>query len=196
MLLCKKVVERAQKQAQVEANKQAVKVVFKIGDKPIENVLSFKYLGMILAANDNDLPAMVSNIHQACQHWGQISHLLMHDGASTWTMGYFYKAIVQAVLLYGSETWVFTSRMLKILNSFHHQCARYIAQDYIHRQPNGEWTVPRSDVVLQKCGLFSISEYVRRRKETVRVFVENRPIFSACVESIPTAANIHQKVWW
>ena len=61
--------EQAQKQAQVEANKQAVRIVFKIGDKPIENVLSFKYLGMILAANDDDLPAMVANVRWACQHW-------------------------------------------------------------------------------------------------------------------------------
>ena len=94
MLLCKKAVEQAQKQAQVEAKKQAVKIVFKIGDKPIENVLSFKNLGRILAANDDDLPAMVSNVHQACQYWGQISCLLMHDSTSTWTMGDFYKAIL------------------------------------------------------------------------------------------------------
>ena len=82
MLLCKKAAEQAQKRAQVEANKQAVKVVFKIGDKPIENVSSFKYLGRILAANDDDLPDMVSNVRRARQRWGQISRLLMRDSAS------------------------------------------------------------------------------------------------------------------
>ena len=111
-------------------------------------------------------------------------------------MGYFYKAIVQAVLLYGAETWVVADRMLKLLDSFHHKCARHIAQDPIHQKPDGTWHTPCSQDVLQQCGLFSMSEYIRRRKETIQPFVHQRPIYASCLQSTPTACNINQKVWW
>ena len=80
--------------------------MFHIGDQPIKNVSSFKYLGRVLSANDNDLPAIVANVRRARQQWGQVAQLLVHEGVSTATMSYFYKAVVQAVLLYGSATWV------------------------------------------------------------------------------------------
>ena len=76
-------------------------------------------------------------------------------------MGYFYKAIVQAVLLYGSATWVVTERLSQVLDSFHHRCAQFIAQDFIRQRPNGTWITPLSKSVLEKCSLFPIAEYIR-----------------------------------
>ena len=132
---------------------------------------SFKYFGCIISVDDNNLPAILSNIRQAHQRWGQISWLLIRDGASSRAMGYFYKAIVQAILLYGSETWVPADRMLKLLNSFHHKCARHIAQDPIRLQPDGTWHTPRSHLVLEQCGLHSMADYIQRRKDTITSFV-------------------------
>ena len=94
--------------------------MFRIGNQPIKSAFSFNYLGRVLSANDDDLPAIVANVCQACQRWGQVAQLLVQEGASTATMSYFYKAVVQAVLLYGSATWVTSPHMLCILNSFHH----------------------------------------------------------------------------
>jgi hypothetical protein len=37
--------------------------------------------------------------------WNRIAGVLKTQGAGSKIMGYFYKAIVQAVLLYGSESW-------------------------------------------------------------------------------------------
>ena len=34
-----------------------------------------------------------------------------------------YKALVQTVLIYESETWVVMDEMLKVLEGFHHQVA-------------------------------------------------------------------------
>jgi hypothetical protein len=55
-----------------------------------------------------------------------VSRVLVRDGASTRAMGLFYKAIVQAVLLYGCKTWTLTNPMIKALESFHHKVARRI----------------------------------------------------------------------
>ena len=86
--------------------------MFHIGDQPIKNVSSSKYLGRVLSANDDDLPAIVANVCRAHQRWGQVAQLLVWEGASTATMSYFYKAVVLAVLLYGSATWVTFPHML------------------------------------------------------------------------------------
>ena len=38
-----------------------------------------------------------------------------------------YKVVVQMVLLYGSDSWVVTEAMLKVLEGFHHRVAHRIA---------------------------------------------------------------------
>ena len=39
-----------------------------------------------------------------------------------------YKTVAQSVLLYGSNSWVVTREMLKVLTAFHHQAARQITE--------------------------------------------------------------------
>jgi hypothetical protein len=58
--------------------------------------------------------------------WFRMFCILSHDTADSQVMGHFYLAVVQAKLLYGSETWVLSQRLLKCLESFHNQCARAI----------------------------------------------------------------------
>jgi hypothetical protein len=48
------------------------------------------------------------------------------DGADPKTMGKFYQAVVQLVLLYASETWQVSTDTLSPLTAFHHKVARYI----------------------------------------------------------------------
>ena len=49
------------------------------------------------------------------------------DLSGTWGVGVvfdFDKKVVHAVLLYGLETWVLTSRIERILGRFHHRVAQ------------------------------------------------------------------------
>ena len=153
-------------------------------------------MGRILSDDDNDWPAIQMNIRKARQRWGQISRILTREGASAKTMGYFYKAIVQAVLLYGAETWVTTQRAEGALKGFHNKCARYIAGEHIQQRPNGEWIYPDSKKILTTCGLFTIEDYIQRRKDTVTAFVVSRDIFEQCRTSVSFSGNVNQKVWW
>ena len=41
--------------------------------------------------------------------------IISREGAALQVSRFFFKALVQAVLLFGSETWVFTPRMGKAL---------------------------------------------------------------------------------
>ena len=40
--------------------------------------------------------------------------------------GIMYKEVAHSVILYGSEIWVVTGYMLKVLKDFHHQAVRRI----------------------------------------------------------------------
>ena len=49
-----------------------------------------------------------------------MTKILVMEGADKRTAGRFYVAVVQAVLLFGSETWVLTPQLEKALAGFHH----------------------------------------------------------------------------
>jgi hypothetical protein len=75
-------------------------------------------------------------------------------------MAGFYLAVVQAKLLYSSETWVLSKHLLKHLESFHNQCACAIAYQAIQRYADGTWEYPPMDEVLDNCGLSDIATYI------------------------------------
>ena len=52
-----------------------------------------------------------------------MSRILSQEGADAKVSGNFFKAMVQAVLLFGEETWVLTPRMERSLDSFQHEVA-------------------------------------------------------------------------
>ena len=50
-----------------------------------------------------------------------------------------YKAVVQKVLLYGSEIWVVMGEMLTVLEGFHNGVARRISGKTYWRDWDGGW---------------------------------------------------------
>ena len=53
--------------------------------------------------------------------------------------GMMYKAVAKLVILYGSESWVVTGVMLKVLEGFHHRAARQFTEITETRGAGGEW---------------------------------------------------------
>lgn len=133
----------------------------------LEFVNTFRYLGRILSDDDSDLPAVTRNIQRAKAKWAMLHRLLSREGADKRTSGFFYKAVVQAVLLYGSETWALTQEMYKPLAAFHHRAARYIARQHISKSGDDHWSYPETATVRQKAGLHRIETYIARRRETI-----------------------------
>jgi len=60
---------------------------FVVNGMEIETVPEFKYLGQWLHFDDNDITAVLQNIHHACICWNQIACLLKHQKASLKAMG-------------------------------------------------------------------------------------------------------------
>ena len=66
----------------------------------------------------------------------------MKEGASAKCMARFYLTIVQAVLLYGAESWVINRRDMNKLESFHNRVARYLTNKHIKKIDEDHWEYP------------------------------------------------------
>ena len=91
---------------------QANDIVFYINGIALDNVTEFKYLGRIISADDRDDAVVSYNIKKATKAWYGMQHILSANGADPHTMACFYLAVVQAKLLFGSETWVLSQHLL------------------------------------------------------------------------------------
>ena len=114
-------------------------VDFQAYGRPLETMWEFKYLGRMLKALDDDWPAVAVNMSKAWRRWEWISRILGREGADPQTSGTFYKAVVQATLLFGVETWVMTPRIERTLGSFHHRVARRLVVIWTRRYMMGRW---------------------------------------------------------
>ena len=86
---------------------------------PVEMVASFKYLGRMILASDYNWPVVVRNLDRARNIWRRMPCILIREGESLQVSGFFFKAVVQVVLIFGADTWVVTPRMGKALGGFH-----------------------------------------------------------------------------
>ena len=84
-----------------------------------EGVDYFKYLGRVLHQTDKDCPEVLRNIRRERQVWGRLGKFPRREGADPIISEKFYCAVVQEVLLFGSETWVLTAAMLQKLEGVH-----------------------------------------------------------------------------
>ena len=64
--------------------------------------MSFRYLGRVLTAGDDDWLAVVVKIGKERKSWEQISQILSREGADPKESGHFYKVVAQVVLLLGA----------------------------------------------------------------------------------------------
>ena len=70
---------------------------------------------------------MRSQIKKARGIWARVGQLLKAHNTPPKVSAKFYKAVVQSVLLYGSETWNLTKTALAWLEGFHIKAAYRMA---------------------------------------------------------------------
>jgi hypothetical protein len=169
---------------------------FTVAGTKIDRVFEYKYLGRILSWDGSDDAAAYARLDKARTTWGRMRRILGRDHASPHVMARFYLAIIQAILLYGSESWSLSSDCMRHLNAFHARCARFMAHKPIRRHSDGTWDHPATDTVLQLCGLSPLPTYIAKRKTTL-LNSYARPycaLYNKCLE-LPSR-SIRRRVWW
>jgi hypothetical protein len=150
---------------------------------------AFKYLGRPLSSTDDDWPAIYSNLSKACQCWAMVSWVLTCEGADPRTSAMFYKAIVQSMLLYGSE--------VKALSGFHHRVARRLSgrmPRYLRRED--QWVYPPIEGALAVTGLVLIEESVTARQNRLAEHIATRPILELCQGEERLSGSTRRRYWW
>ena len=61
-------------------------------------------MGLVLTAADNDWSEVVGNLRKSRKRWSHLERILGREGDNPRVLGMFYKAVVQVVMLFGSET--------------------------------------------------------------------------------------------
>ena len=168
---CENLRKRRVNETNQDRQAKANEIKFFVYEQELEKVEEFKYLGRTLSHMDDDTKCIEQNIKKTRQQWNAIAKILKREGANSTTMGKFYLAVVQAVLLYGAGTWVVDKQNLRKLQSMHHRAVRYMTGEHI-RKVGDTWEYPSHEKLLQKCGLFSIETYIERRRGTLMAYLE------------------------
>jgi hypothetical protein len=126
-----------------------------------------------------------------------VGQVLRSENASPPIAARFYQAIVQAILLYGSETWVISRTALARLEGFHIQAAYRMAKaNKPKRGPGNVWEYPRSVDVLTECGMKTMEEYIRICRQTIATYVATRPILAECRRGERRRGAVPHQWWW
>ena len=105
---------------------------------------------------------------KARKSWGRLQGILSREGATKRVSGNFFKAVVQQVLLFGTETWVVPPMMERALSSFLHGAARRLTGRQLRRGRDGKWHYPSLEGAMKEAGLTDIRTSIQRGRTRSR----------------------------
>ena len=181
------------------ANQRALEVGFTAYGEDLERVEVFKYLGRLMSMDDTDTQAIRDNLSKARKVWKRLHRLLRGENMTPRVCGMFFKAVVQAVLLYGSETWVLTESAMRCLEGFYYRAACRMARENRPKKNSqtGEWTYPARKDVFEEVGLYTLTEYIDRRRKTIGAYIStDRSIFDLCRNGERRRGTNSRRWWW
>ena len=112
---CTRGAERKRRRLAAEEEREVTDRDFSAYGTPLETVTSFKYLGRVISEMGENCLEVVTNLALAKTFWSRMLRILSQEVAAPRLSGLFFKAEIQAVLLFGAETWVVTPHMGKAL---------------------------------------------------------------------------------
>ena len=107
-------------------------------------------------------------------------------------------AVSQVVLLCGANSWVISTSNEQKLKAFHNRALRHMTSRHIKKNQDGTWQYPDHESLQWKCGLFDIETYIKRRRGTLRKYLEEyRPeLLEEAAKTKPASKNVNKILWW
>ena len=87
--MCRSGAERKRRRLAETELRESTEMAFEDYGKKLEAVPSFKYLGRILTAGDDDWPAVAGDLGKARKSWGRLKRILNREGADKRVSGKF-----------------------------------------------------------------------------------------------------------
>ncbi len=194
---CQVGVKQKQQQEAAVTSALALRQQFSFNGEVLERVKVFKYLGCLLVQDDDDIQAICVQLWKARAIWAGVGQVLRNENVSPHVAATFYKAVVQAILLYGSKTWVLSRTALVRLEGFHIRAVYWMAKMHKPKQgPGRTWIYPRSVDVLLECGLKTMEEYIGIRWQRIAVYVATHLILNKCRQGKQKRGAVPCLWWW
>ncbi len=163
------------------ASALAICCQFTVHGDALEKVKVFKYLGRMMAQDNNDIQAMRHQLRKAQGTWAGVGQVLRSENATPQVAAKFYKAVVQAVLIYDSKTWNLTKAVLARLEGFHVRAAYRMAQvHWPRRMARSRWVYPKTSDVLEECGMATIQHYIQKCRAMIAIYIAGCPVHEVC----------------
>ena len=122
--------------------------------------------------------------------------MIAKDAVPAPIAGMFYQAVVAAVLLYGSETWVTPPpHDLRAMEGFHVEAARRITGMRPEKRGN-RWVYPKSVNVRRGARVKTIAEYITDRRRNILLTIADRPILEECRKAERRRGSPPRLYWW
>ena len=107
----------------------------------------------------------------------------------------FYKATVQSVLLFGSETWVFAPTTIKRVEGFHVNAGRCMT-GLLPKMSSGMWKYSKLKTVLVAASLHTNDHCVQVRRAHIMRWVIDMPILKLFRLSQRWRGTTPRLCWW
>ena len=121
--------------------------------------------------SDNDWPELRSNIGKVRQVWGRLGIILRREGADHLTSLTFYRAVVQAVFLFRTETWVLSMAMYNRLDEVHMGFLQHMTWKRAKRISDRTWWQEGLDSIMKATGTQVVRTYIDMRQAAVDQWV-------------------------
>ena len=79
---------------------------------------------------------------------------------------FFFKYVVQVVLLFGSDTWVVTPCVGRVLGGLQYQVGRHLTGRLPRQKTDGKWEYILAATAREEAGFQTMEEYIWRRHNT------------------------------
>ena len=112
--------------------------------------------------------------------WGRLGTLLIRYEADPKVLEMFYRAVIQAALIFGSETWVLFAEKDQKVEGTHTYFLRKITGKRAQRLTYRTWETTGEEAVQEAAGTQSVMTYIGRWKTNIAQWVALWPIFEVC----------------
>ena len=103
--------------------------------------------------------------------------MLQREGPDSKVAAIFYRAVVQAVLLFSSDAWVLLAAMERTAEGTQSGFLQQIRGKRARRRADRTWFTTAAEEVREAAGTQSVTTYIGRRQGTVVQWVALRPVF-------------------
>ena len=117
---------------------------------------------------------------RASSVWGRLGTLLLQEGADPKVSEIIYRAVVQAIILYGSETWVLSASIVKRIEGTYTELLQLITGKKARQLGDGTRETQGAEIVREAAGTQSDRIYIEQRQATVAQWVALRPLCEIC----------------